>query len=111
LPFALLEPLVGHGSALIPYLIGSFMVDIGVVTYNVAATTFLQTGVPQAMIGRTSAAVRFVSRGAIVLGGLLAGVLSSWLGLRGAMWGLTAVVALLPVTQAVSPLRRLGETA
>jgi MFS family permease len=111
LPFALLEPLVGRGSGLVPYAIGAFMLDVGIVVYNVAVTTFLQTGVPPTMIGRTSSAIRMVSRGAIVVGGLLAGLLSGWLGLRGAMWAITAVIAVLPVAQWLSPLRRFGQLA
>ncbi|MDX6202255.1 MAG: hypothetical protein QOJ83_1755 [Frankiales bacterium] len=111
LPFALLQPMVGHGARLVPYAIGTLLVDAGVVTYNVAVATYLQTRVPRTMVGRTSSAIRMVSRGAIVLGGLAGGVLSAWLGLRGAMWLLAAVIALLPVAQALSPLRRFGDVA
>ena len=111
LPFALLEPLVGHGARLVPYAIGSLLLDVGVVIYNVAVGTYLQTRVPQQLLGRTSSAIRMVSRGAVVLGGLLGGVLAGWLGLRGAMWVITIVIALLPPAQALSPLRRFGEVA
>jgi predicted MFS family arabinose efflux permease len=108
LPFALLQPLVDRGWGLAAYVVGLFVVDFSVVTYNVAIATYLQTQVPDAMRGRTSSAVRMVSRGAVVLGGLMAGVLAGWLGLRGAMWATTGVIAVMPVAQALSPLRRLG---
>lgn len=109
LPFALLEPLVGHGLRLVPFAVGSVLLDVGVVVYNVSVATCLQTRVPQQLLGRTSSIIRLVSRGAIVAGGLLAGLLAWWLGLRGSLWALTAGIAVLPVLQAFSPLRRFGE--
>jgi predicted MFS family arabinose efflux permease len=109
LPFALLQPLVGPGPRVVPYAVGAVLLDVGVVIYNVSVASCLQTRVPQQLLGRTSSVIRLVSRGAIVAGGLLAGLLAWWLGLRGSMWALTAGIAVLPVLQAFSPLRRFGE--
>jgi predicted MFS family arabinose efflux permease len=109
LPFCLLEPLVGHGARLVPFAVGSLMLDVGVVIYVVSVSSCLQTRVPQELLGRTSSVIRLVSRGAIVAGGLLAGLLAWAFGVRGSMWVLTGGIAILPVLQAFSPLRRFGD--
>jgi MFS family permease len=96
-PLALLEPLVDRGAGLAAYAVGAFALDLGIVIFNVAVRTYLQTSTPDRLMGRTSASIRMFGRGAVVAGGVAGGAIGEALGNRNAMWCLTAGVAVLPL--------------
>ena len=79
--------------------VGLFVVGYGgsvfkAVLYNVAQTSYRQSVCPPDLIGRVSAAVRWITWGIMPFGGLLAGVLGTAFGLRATMWiGVTGIWA------------------
>jgi len=95
-PFALLIPLAGQGPRLACYIIGSFVVGVGITPCNIILTSFRQVYVPAAMLGRITASQRFLLFGTIPVGALLAGTLGTALGVRDALWVMLAAYALSP---------------
>ncbi|MGW6503246.1 MFS transporter [Nonomuraea angiospora] len=99
MPFALLIPLTGTGTAVAFLIVGGAVVSAGVVAPNVLSATFLQTSCPPSMLGRVSASTRVINYSTLPAGTLAGGALGSLAGLRPAMWiitaGLTACTAIL----------------
>ena len=108
-PFAALYPLAALGAPLVLLVLGNFGISWGVVAYNVTQVSFRQRLCPPRLLGRMNASVRFIVFGTMPLGGLLGGVLGTWLGVLPTLWIAVAgqLVAALIVT--VSPLMRLRE--
>ncbi|SCF60420.1 hypothetical protein GA0115259_1000811 [Streptomyces sp. MnatMP-M17] len=82
-----------------------FCVSAAVVAENVIKSGFQQRYCPPELLGRLSASSYFLSYGALPLGALLGGVLGTTLGVRPAIWLLTAGVPLAGLILLASPVR------
>ncbi|MFD7898734.1 MFS transporter [Streptomyces sp. NPDC059743] len=102
---ALLIPLTFAGPGLLFYAVGGFCVSAAVVAENVIKSGFQQRYCPPELLGRLSASSYFLSYGALPLGALLGGVLGTTLGVRPAIWLLTAGVPLAGLILLASPVR------
>lgn len=91
------------------FAIGTVVFAGGVVVLSTATRTYRQIASPPHMLSRVMATVRFVSWGAIPLGGLAAGVLGTWLGARDALFVLAALTLLSPLILIASPVRHLRD--
>jgi len=109
LPFGLLLPLARPGAGVLFAVAGQLPVVVGVVASNVIVGSFMQTYVPAEMLARVSAAIRTIAFSAMPAGALLAGALAAALGLRPALWILSAGLALVGGVFVASPVRRLRE--
>jgi MFS family permease len=97
-------------AAPVPLLVGGWFVSsFAVIVYNVTQVSFRQRLCPPALLGRMNASVRFLVFGTMPIGGLLGGVLATWLGVVPALWIAVAgqFVAALPVL--LSPLARMRD--
>ncbi|HEU5110726.1 MAG TPA: MFS transporter, partial [Micromonosporaceae bacterium] len=99
LPFGLLIPMAGRGARL------ALPVVAGVVAGNVIKDVFRQRYTPSHLLGRVIVSMQFVNLGAIPLGGLFAGVLAAAIGVRPAMWVVTAILALSGGLALLGPVR------
>lgn len=108
-PFAALYPLAAVGAPVALLMVGSFGISWGVVVYNVTQVSFRQRLCPPRLLGRMNASVRFIVWGTMPLGGLLGGLLGTWLGVLPTLWIAAAgqVLAVLPVV--LSPLLGMRE--
>jgi MFS family permease len=108
-PFALLIPLATPGirSLLVP--IGSIGVGLGIVAGNVISSSFSQAYTPPELFNRVTATTNVFNYGTIPVGALLAGLVATKLGIREAMWVMTALLPLTSLFLIASPLRRLRE--
>lgn len=107
------------GAALIPagtgwsayaaFAAGNVVFAGGVVVLSVTTRTYRQLASPPELLPRVMATVRFVSWGAIPVGGLVAGALAGPLGGRATLWLFAAAVLAAPVALLVSPVRHLKE--
>jgi MFS family permease len=93
------------------FALGNVIFAGGVVVLSVTMRTYRQTASPPALLSRVIATVRFVSWGAIPIGGLLAGALAGGLGARGTLLLVAAVTALCPVALLLSPVRNARNLA
>jgi hypothetical protein len=93
----------------VSFAVGSIVFAAGVVVVSTATRTFRQIASPPEMLSRVMATVRFVSWGAIPLGGLAAGGLGTWLGARDALLVLAGLTFLSPLILLASPVRHLRD--
>jgi len=75
----------GPGWSLAYFVVGAALSTAAVVGGNVVWAVFRQRYIPAALLGRVSAAIRVIAYAAAPLGALLAGVLATWIGVRGAI--------------------------
>ena len=108
-PFALLIPLTTRGAGLAFFVVGQFVLFLGILVYNVTIAAFRQAYCPPHLLGRVVASMRFVLFGTMPLGALFGGVLADTAGLRGAAWLLLAGNLLGAVVLVASPLRRMRD--
>ncbi|MBC2878376.1 MULTISPECIES: MFS transporter [Streptomyces] len=104
-PAGLLLPLTRPGSGLFLFLCGALLFHAGYAVFTVGQATLVQLLTPSALLQRTVACVRFVSRGMLFVGGLVGGALGSLFGPR---LGLAVVMLLwigAPLVTASSRLR------
>jgi MFS family permease len=101
-----LMPLAVGGAGVLFFVAGGFCVSAGVVAGNVIKAGFQQRYCPPDLLGRLTASTAFLSYGTIPLGALLGGALGTALGLRTAMWIMTAGVPLAALILFFSPIRR-----
>jgi len=106
-PPAILQALAMPGWGLVPFVVGALSLGYGVVVYNVAQVSFRQAVTPDHLLGRMNASIRFLVWGTIPLGGLLGGVLGTWLGIRPAFTVGLVVEVLAVGWLLASPLRRM----
>ncbi|MEU6221900.1 MFS transporter [Streptomyces sp. NPDC047022] len=108
-PFALLIPLTTAGAGVVFFVVGSFLVSVGVVVYNVSQISFRQTTTAPDMLGRMNATMRFLVWGTMPLGGVLGGAMGELFGVRVAVWvgAVGLVLSTLPLL--FSPLVRMRE--
>jgi predicted MFS family arabinose efflux permease len=92
-PFMLMLPASGPGWRMALFATGSFVVLAGAAMSGVITVTFRSTYIPAHLLGRVTAATRFVVSGAIPLGAATAGALATAFGTRTAMWALAILFA------------------
>jgi len=105
-PFALLLPWAHRDYRLVLFLAGWLVLGYGSTIYNITQVSLRQASCPNRLLGRVQASNRFFAWGTLPFGGLLAGGLGTWLGLRPAL--LIAAVGLAAATLwlTLSPLPR-----
>lgn len=109
IPFGLLLPLTSTGLGVLFWAVGLFVVDGSVVGTNVLTDSFIQTYTPRPMLGRVSAAQSTASYSMMPVGALIAGLLSSALGTRPALWLLCAGISASSLIFLVSPVRNMRD--
>jgi hypothetical protein len=75
----------------------------------VIVDSFMQTYVSPDILGRVTSATRAVMFAMMPVGALLAGVLATALGVRAALWILTALIATSGLTLLLTPMRHLRD--
>jgi len=93
------------------FALGNVIFAGGVVVLSVTTRTYRQIASPPALLSRVMATVRFVSWGAIPVGGLVAGALAGPLGARVTLLIIAVVTVLAPLTLLLSPVRRVRDLA
>lgn len=106
---ALFIPLTTGGPGLLLFVLGGFSVSAGVVGGNVVKAGFQQRYCPPRLLGRLTASTAFLNYGTIPLGALLGGTLGTVLGVRPALWIMTAGVPLSALILLFSPVRRVRD--
>jgi predicted MFS family arabinose efflux permease len=106
---ALLLPLTTSGPRLAFASAAMICVACGIVIGNVIVVSFMQTYVPPAILGRVTSATRAVGYAMMPVGALLAGALATALGVRDALWILTALIAASGLLYLLTPMRRLRD--
>lgn len=109
LPFSLLLPLAHAGPGLAFAVISNMLVACGVVAANVIGASFRQAYVPPRMLGRVSSVTMTVAFAAMPAGAVLAGLLATTLGIRTALWILTALISASGLLYLPTPIRRLHD--
>jgi predicted MFS family arabinose efflux permease len=106
---AFLIPLGNGPLAWALFAIGNIVFAGGVVVLSTTTRTYRQIATPPDLLSRVMATVRFVSWGAIPLGGVLGGALGQWLGSRQALVVFAALSVLSPLVLFLSPIRRMRD--
>lgn len=91
------------------FVLGNIVFAGGVVVVSTTTRTYRQIASPPELLSRVMATVRFVSWGAIPVGGLAAGALATALGARNALFTLALLTVLAPFVLLSSPVRRLRD--
>lgn len=107
--FALLLPLADKGPRLAFASAAMICAGAAVVIGNVIADSFIQAYVPPDILGRVISATWTAAFAMMPVGALLAGVLATALGVRTALWLLTALIAVSGLTLVLSPMRHLRD--
>jgi MFS family permease len=107
--FALLLPLADKGPGLAFACVAMVCAGGTIVIANVIVGSFIQTYVPPDILGRVSSAAGTFGFAMLPVGAVLAGVLATTLGVRGALWVLTALVAASGLTFLITPIRHLRD--
>jgi MFS family permease len=103
--FALLLPLADKGPLLALAAAGMMCTGCVIVLGNVIVDSFIQAYVPPDILGRVISATWSASFAMMPIGALLAGGLATALGVRNALWILTALNAASGFTFLLSPMR------
>jgi MFS family permease len=106
---ALVVPLGSGWPAFVAFAAGNVVFSAGVVVLSVVTRTYRQVASPPDLLSRVMATVRFVSWGAIPVGGLVAGVLAGVLGSRVTLLVFVVAAACMPLALLRSPVRHLRE--
>ncbi|MGI8694791.1 MAG: MFS transporter [Geodermatophilaceae bacterium] len=106
---ALLIPLAGPGWRVSLFLVGQFMVALGVVAGNIIKGAFRQQYVPHGLMGRVVTSAQLVNFGTMPVAALLAGWLGSELGVRPTIAVMAAVHTLACAAVLLSPVRGLRD--
>ncbi|MFD4791561.1 MFS transporter, partial [Streptomyces sp. NPDC058459] len=109
MPFGLLLPQAEEGWRLGLLVLGLLVQSAGVTTYNICQVAYRQTVCPPRLLGRMTATMRFLVWGTLPVSGVLAGALGELVGVRSALWVLTAGLTLTPLILLCSPLRRMRD--
>jgi MFS family permease len=104
---AFIIPLGAGWPAYALFAAGNVVFAGGVVVLSVTTRTYRQLASPTELLSRVMATVRFVSWGAIPVGGLVGGALAGALGARAALVVFAAVTLCAPLAILRSPIRRL----
>jgi MFS family permease len=106
---ALVVPLGSGWPAFVAFAAGNVVFSAGVVVLSVVTRTYRQIASPPDLLPRVMATVRFVSWGAIPVGGLVAGALAGALGSRVTLMVFVVAAACMPLTLLRSPVRHLRD--
>ncbi|MEU8261888.1 MFS transporter [Micromonospora sp. NPDC048999] len=104
---AFLVPVGSGWPAYLAFAAGNMVFAGGVVVLSVTTRTYRQTASPPDLLSRVMATVRFVSWGAIPVGGLVAGALAGLAGARATLLVFAAAAVLAPLALLLSPVRGL----
>jgi MFS family permease len=107
--FALLLPLADKGPGLAFACVAMVCAGGTLVIANVIVGSFMQTYVPPEILGRVASAAGAFGFAMMPVGAVLAGVLATALGVRGALWVLTALVAASGLMFLITPMRHLRD--
>ncbi|NIK57006.1 MFS transporter [Kribbella shirazensis] len=107
-PLGLLGPLAQPGWLVVLMVIGTAVGEFGQIVYAISNVTLRQRVVPDHLLGRVNATMRFLLMGLFPLGALLGGTLGTVLGLRLTLFvsGALILVSWLPVYFVRSALDR-----
>ncbi|MEV0429219.1 MFS transporter [Micromonospora sp. NPDC050495] len=108
---AALVPVGGGWAAFLAFAAGNVVFAGGVVVLSVTTRTYRQTASPPELLSRVMATVRFVSWGAIPVGGLAAGALAGAAGARSTLFAFAVASVLAPLALLLSPVRGLRDLA
>lgn len=106
---ALLLPLADKGPGLAFAVVAMVCAGGVLVIANVIVGSFMQTYVPPDIFGRVTSGAGAVGFAMMPIGALLAGALATALGVRGALWILTGLIAASSLTFLLTPMRHLRE--
>ena len=106
---AVLIPLGDGWQGYLAFAFGTIVFAGGVVVISTTTRTYRQVASPPELLSRVMATVRFVSWGAIPIGGLVGGAVGGWLGARGALFCLAALSVLSPLVLFSSPVRKMRD--
>ncbi|MEU5942855.1 MFS transporter [Micromonospora sp. NPDC047548] len=106
---AFVVPLGTGWPAYLAFAAGNVVFAGGVVVLSVTTRTYRQTASPPELLSRVMATVRFVSWGAIPVGGLVAGAMAGLVGARVTLFVFAAAAVCAPLTLVLSPVRRLRD--
>ena len=106
---AFLIPLGTDAVAWALFALGNIVFSFGVVVLSTTTRTYRQVATPPDLLSRVMATVRFVSWGAIPIGGLIGGVVGSWLGARDALMIFAVLSILSPLVLFLSPIRHMRD--
>lgn len=110
--FGALVLALGSGPlGIVLFIAGNTTFAFGVVIFSITTRTFRQTATPPELLSRVMGTVRFMSWGAIPIGGGLAGVVASAMGIRTALIVFGAVTVISPALLLASPVRHLRDLA
>lgn len=105
----LLIPLAGHGWWALLYGAGWVSWTFSSVVTNISLTSYRQSTCPPAMLGRVSAAARWINWGTLPLGGLTGGALAHAVGVRATLWVAVVGGCCSGLWLLFSPLRRMRD--
>jgi predicted MFS family arabinose efflux permease len=106
---ALVIPLGTGNGAFLAFAVGNTVFAMSTVVLSVTTRTYRMTASPPELLSRVIATVKFVSWGAIPLGGLIAGALAGPLTARTTLLLFGALTALSPVIYLRSRVRHLRD--
>ncbi|MDG4757312.1 MFS transporter [Micromonospora sp. WMMD710] len=106
---ALVIPLGTGTAAYLAFAVGNLIFAGSSVVLSVTTRTYRMLASPPHLLSRVIATVKFVSWGAIPLGGLLAGVLAGPLGARTTLLIFGALTVLSPIIYLSTPIRGLRD--
>lgn len=106
---AALIPLGSGKGGWVTFALGSILFAFGVVLISTLTRTHRQLATPDPLLSRVLSTVRFVSWGAVPIGGLTTGVVASSWGNRPSLILLAAILGLSTVILLASPVRRLRD--
>ncbi len=104
---ALIIPLGTGATAYLAFAAGNVIFAVSTVVLSVTTRTYRMTASPPELLSRVIATVKFVSWGAIPIGGLVAGALAGPLGARTTLLLFAALTAVSPLIYLLSPIRKL----
>jgi MFS family permease len=103
-PLGLLGPLAQPGWLVVLLVFGTAVGELGQIVYAISNVTWRQRVVPDHLLGRVNATMRFLLMGLFPLGAVLGGLAGSTIGTRGTLWISGGLIALswLPVHRALA---------
>ncbi|WFF00017.1 MFS transporter [Micromonospora sp. WMMD964] len=108
-PGALIIPLGTGTAGYLAFAAGNIILAVSSVVLSVTTRTYRMIASPPELLSRVIATVKFVSWGAIPLGGLLAGILAGPLGARTTLLLFGALTVLSPIIYLSTPIRRMRD--
>jgi predicted MFS family arabinose efflux permease len=105
----LLIPLAGHGWAVLLFAAGWVSWTFASTVTGISLTSYRQATCPPELLGRVSAAARWINWGTLPLGGLAGGALASALGVRTTLWVAVVGGCGAGLWLFFSPLRRMRD--